>query len=221
MTLALFRSYKRGILSLKNLRSALSRIEDFHYCFNAITSQRSSGTIASNYSKLAISLTSATTNSELQLVLNDLKIFLASKLPEKEEFIVKFSELEYSSKKTKHKAIVKYTLSKLIPSDNGALSIDLDRLTIEHILPEKKSKNDYSSAISSIGNLILLDGKTNSEELADKDPYEKFNILMSKKYPLDSALLEVGQWGDDQIKNRARLIAEHTYDEIKSRIAKS
>jgi Uncharacterized conserved protein len=218
MTLALVRSYKNGILSLKNLKKALSKIENFHYCFNAITSQRSSGTIASNYSKMAIQLTNATSNDDVQIVLNELKMFLKSKLPEKEEFIVKFSELEYTSKKTKHKAIVKYTLSKLLPLDNGGLSIDLDSLTIEHILPEAKLNNGNSTVVSSIGNLVLLDGKTNSVELADKDPIDKFKILESKKYPMKSSFLDSSEWGSEQVKNRTKLMAEHIYAELISKI---
>lgn len=218
LTLALIRSYKKKVLSLRNLKSALSRIEDFHYCFNAITSQRSSGTIASNYSKLAIQLRSASSNDETQRVLNDLRTFLSAKLPEKNEFVVKFSELEYTSKKTKDKAIIKYTLSKLVPLDNGGLSIDLDRLTIEHILPEAKLKIDNSLPVSSIGNLILLDGKVNSEELSDKEVSEKFNILESKKYPMEGALLEVGEWEGSQIKNRTNVMSKHIYDRLKKHI---
>lgn len=218
MTLALIRSYKKGVLSLRNLKKTLSKIENFHYCFNAVTSQRSSGTIASNYSKLAINLTEATSNDEIQIVLNDLTKFLTSKLPEKEEFVVKFSELEYTSRKTKHKAIVKYTLSRLIPSDNGCLSIDFDRLTIEHVLSEASLKDDNTAAVSSIGNLVLLDEKTNSEDLADKDPIDKFIILESKKYPMHKAFLDSNQWESEQINNRTKLMAEYIYSELKSKI---
>ncbi|ABW26307.1 DUF262 domain-containing protein [Acaryochloris marina] len=218
MTLALIRSYKKGILTLRNLKQALSKIEDFHYCFNAITSQRSSGSIASNYSKLAIMLTKSTSNDEIQVVLRNLKKFLASKLPDREEFIVKFSELEYSSKKTKQKAIVKYTLSKLIPVNNCGLAVDIDRLTIEHIIPEALLKEDPSILVSSIGNLILLDEKTNSEDLADKIPSDKFKILREKNYPLKEALVEQVIWDDKQIKIRAKAIAENIYNNIVSNI---
>ena len=218
MTLALVGSYKNGILSLKNLKKALSKIENFHYCFNAITSQRSSGTIAENYSKMAINLTKCTSNDEVQIVLNSLKRFLVSKLPEKEEFVVKFSDLEYSSKKTKNKAIVKYTLSKLLPSDNGGLSIDLDSLTIEHILSEAKLDNGNLSVVSSIGNLVLLDGKTNSDQLADKNPIDKFKILKNKKYPMECAFLGSDKWESEQVKNRTKLMAEYIYADLKSKI---
>lgn len=218
MTLALVRSYRSGFLSLRNLKKSLSKIENFHYCFNAITSQRSSGSIASNYSRLAVALTNSRSNDEVQIILNDLKDFLISKLPEKEEFIVKFSDLEYTSKRTKNKAIVRYTLSKLLPPDSGALPIDLDKLTIEHILPEAKLCIYNENTVSSIGNLILLDAKTNSEELADKEPIDKFKILLEKKYPMKNSFLDSSEWSDEKIKNRTKLMAEHVYAELRLKI---
>lgn len=220
MTLALVRSYRKKFLSLRNLKQALSRIESFHYCFNAITSQRSSGTIATNYSKLAIALTASRTNDEIQVVFNELKKFLLSKLPEKEEFVVKFSELEYSSRKTKAKGIVKYTLSMLTPSGSGGLAVDFDLLTIEHILPEAVLKVSPNASVSSIGNLILLEKRMNSEEMADKNPSDKFKILERVNYPLKQIFLEPGDWNDQSIKKRTRDVAEHLYDQIKSNISK-
>ena len=220
MTLALLRSYKSGNLSLRNLKSTLLKIEAFHYCFNAITSQRSSGAIASNYSKLAIELTRAkASNNEIQIVLKNLKNFFREKLPEKDEFVVKFSELEYSSKKTKHKAIVKYTLSKLLESDNSGLTIDYENLTIEHILSESELKRDFDAKVASIGNLILLDQKTNSEELADKKPEEKIKILAQKKYPLNQVFItESTLWNNEQVLERTKKMAESIYNHLRNLI---
>jgi hypothetical protein len=218
ITLALIRSYKNGFLKLRSLKKALSIIEDFHNCFNAITSQRSSGSIASNYSRLAILLTKAKTNEDIQLVFNDLKTFLVSKLPDLEEFVVKFSELEYSSNNTKYKAIVKYTLSKLIPSNNGGLTVDFDRLTIEHIVPESQMESEEYSFVASIGNLILLDEKTNCEDLANKKPEDKFELLNSEKYPLRQSLIESDAWDKDTTEKRTKALAEKIYKELRANI---
>jgi len=215
MTFALLSAYKSGYLSLRNLKSSLSKIEAFHYCFNAITSQRSSGTIASNYSKLAIKLSLCRTNDEIQPVLRELTQFLYSKLPEREEFIVKFSELEYSSSKTKNKAIVKYTLSKLLPENSNALTIDLDNLTIEHILSESTLVDDSDAHVANIGNLILLDRKTNSEIVTNKAPTDKFKILKEMNYPMKEALLSDSCWSNEQIENRTKKMAEVIYDSLR------
>jgi hypothetical protein len=220
LTLALLRSYKNKILTLRNFKNTLSKIEYFHYCFNAITSQRSSGTIASNYSKLAIDLTRASSNDEIQIIIRELTKFLTSKLPDKAEFIVKFSELEYSSKKTKDKAIVKYTLSKLIPELNGGLPVDLDALTIEHLLSEAVLKVDGAAEISKIGNLILLDKKTNSENLSNKNVMEKFTILKGINYPTQESddFLKSDSWGNEEITRRTKILAEHIYSLARSKI---
>ncbi|AKX44452.1 hypothetical protein AKN87_04575 [Thiopseudomonas alkaliphila] len=218
MTLALLRSYRSGYISLRNLTSALSKIEAFHYCFNAITSQRSSGTIASNYSRLAIELTRARTNDEVQVVLNDLKIFLCSRLPEMDEFVVKFSELEYTSTKTKNKAIVKYTLSKLFNSSCSGLPIDFESSTIEHILSESTLKVCGEAKVASIGNLILLDKVTNSEELSNLPPEKKFKILKDKNYPMRQIFLDCELWTDEEITRRTRLMAESIYCSLRKLI---
>ena len=213
MTLSLIRAHSEKRITLKNLKKNLEKIEIFHYCFNAITSQRSSGTIASNYSKLAIRLSLATNDDQAQNVFNDLAEFLRNKMPTKNEFTVKFIELAYSSKKTKYKGIVKYTLSKLSPQNNNCLPISLDELTIEHVIPECHSKQGTcEETIANIGNLILVDRKTNAHELADKNPIEKIDLLLKKGYPMESFFIDDCDWSENHITNRANNIASHIYD---------
>jgi uncharacterized protein with ParB-like and HNH nuclease domain len=224
MTLALFRAYEEGKITLRNLGLILKKIEMFHFCFNAITSQRSSGSIATTYSKLAIMLTQANSNDKNQVVFNELRKFLSSRLPEEKEFLVKFGELNFTSKKTRYKKIVKYSLSMLLPKSHGGLPVDLSNLTIEHILPESASKNSSNDLmIGSIGNLILLDRKTNSEELADKPPREKFDILRSKPhpYPLESFLIHDNEWNEKAIRERTNKMGAHIYQIARSAIGKT
>jgi hypothetical protein len=224
MTLALFRAYEEGKITLRNLGLILKKIEMFHFCFNAITSQRSSGSIATTYSKLAIMLTQANSNDKNQVVFNELRKFLSSRLPEEKEFLVKFGELNFTSKKTRYKKIVKYSLSMLLPKSHGGLPVDLSNLTIEHILPESASKNSSNDLmIGSIGNLILLDRKTNSEELADKPPREKFDILRSKPhpYPLESFLIHDNEWNEKAIRERTQKMGAHIYQIARSAIGKT
>ena len=215
MVLALVRAYYEKTITLKNLNKALQKIELFHYCFNAITSQRSSGTIASNYSKLAINLTKAKSNDEAQLVFNDLDNFLQTKLPEKKEFVVKFSELFYLSKKSKYKNIIKYTLISLSPKSKNGMPLDLDNSTIEHILPESSITVDTDEEIvGGVGNLLLVDKKTNSEDLKNLSPDEKFKLLKEINYPLEEFLVNDNNWDVEAIKNRTELISSHIYDHL-------
>jgi len=216
LTLALLYQYNERLLSLRNLKKVLKKIEVFHYCFNAITSQRSSGTIASNYSKLAISLTEATNQNEVQKVLSELDRFFISKMPERNEFVVKFMDLGYSTNKTKHKNLVRYSLELLIPENNGCLSIDNTSLTIEHFASQSSTFSD--SDIHSIGNLLLLDSGTNGHDLANKTPDEKFLILENKQYPMDDALITKQVWTSEAINERAKKLGKKIYEVCSEKI---
>ena len=219
MVLSLARAYYEKRITLKNLTKALSKIELFHYCFNAITSQRSSGSIATNYSKLAINLSNARHNNDVQIVFNELNAFLKSRLPEEKEFIVKFSELFYLSNKTKYKNIIKYSLMYLLPKSNNGMPIDLNSLTIEHILPESSIKNGISEeAVGSIGNLLLIDKKTNSEDLKDINPDGKFSILKDIEYPLKESLVNTTEWNEETIRNRTELMSKLIYNQLRKEI---
>lgn len=214
-TLALLRAYKNGVVTLRNLIKVISKIESFHYCFNAITSQRSSGVIASTYSRLAIKLSSIRNSQDIQPVFNELNAFLISKIPDRDEFIIKFCDIGYSSKDTKDKAVVRYTLSKLVPANAECLPVDFSNLTIEHILPERAKSASSSADISNIGNLILLDGKVNSVDLGGREPAEKFKIMRESNYSFGAAILDPqDNWGASEIKKRGQAMADHIYSEV-------
>lgn len=219
-TLALLRAYKNKKITIKNLKKSLRWIEIFHYFFNAVTSQRSSGVVATNYSKLAIKLQNAEDNDDVQVVFNELKKFILEKIPDEDEFVVKFTELEYSSKKTKDKSIVKYTLANLIPKTHAALNVDQEKLTIEHILPESDIKSNPNANISNIGNLLLIDKTVNGEELKNKKPIEKILILKQKEYPFsefDSNEI-FNPWDNLKIDIRAKKMASFIYQSLKKEI---
>jgi len=213
MTLGLLKAYNDKKLSLKNLKDVLYKIEAFHYCFNSITSQRSSGSISTNYSRIAILLTNAIEHADVQKVLNELNAFLKSRLPEENEFVVKFGELCYLSNKTKHKVAIRYALSKLIPDNGNALPVDYNNLTIEHLIPQKSIKDGIpEDLIGRIGNLILVDKETNSVVLGAKSPDDKLSILDDMGFPLNSNFIDNrSPWIDSEINKRTQKIAKHLY----------
>ncbi|WNC67938.1 DUF262 domain-containing HNH endonuclease family protein [Thalassotalea nanhaiensis] len=216
LVLSLLRAYFNKNITLKNLNSALHKIVNFHYCFNAITSSRSSGTIASNYSKLAIKLSNIDNSNDFQVILNELSSFLKSKLPEQNEFVVKFHELNYLSNITKFKNIIRYTLNYLLPKNGNGLAVDLNSMTIEHLIPQSFIGTEYSSDIvASIGNLILTNKEINSGTLADKQPSEKIQILQKLRYPLKDVLITKPDWNSDLVKDRAELMAVKIYQSLK------
>jgi len=215
MTLSLLRLYESNKLSLKNLKNALRKIEFFHFVFNAVTSQRSSGSIATTYSSFSIKLTVADTEGEVQSLLNGLFESLRKKIPAFEEFEVKFICLYYLSNLTKNKSIVKYALSKQLGRNANGLNIHHDNLTIEHLLSEAEIRRGTSEElVGNIGNLILTDGRTNAENLAAKSPVEKIKILRELSYPMEAALLIGSTWTELEIKDRAKEMAKYLYGSV-------
>src|SRR5215510_4813336 len=60
MVLSVMRHYEDGVLKLKHVKTILSAIENFHFAFTAVTSQRSSGGISLMYASAARNLYGAT-----------------------------------------------------------------------------------------------------------------------------------------------------------------
>lgn len=213
MVLALLRARDSGRVSHKNLKNYLHKIVCFHYAFNSITSQRSSGSISTNYSRIAILLSHAEDNDKIQKAFNELNIFLRSKFPAKDEFVVKFLDLEYLSNRTKYKPAIVHALKTIMADSDNGLTIDYQNLTIEHLIPQSfDSTND--EIIGSIGNLILVDRKTNSEELRDLNPSSKIRLLKEKGFPLGNSFINSEEFDEQSVKERSRKIASVVYDKL-------
>ena len=109
--LAVMRHYEDETLKPKHVKEILSGVENFHFVFTAVTSQRSSGGISLMYASAAKNLHEASSLSDKVSVLDALKNKLSTKIPGYAEFEAGFVELRYSSKMTKQKNLVRYTLT--------------------------------------------------------------------------------------------------------------
>ena len=213
MVLALLRAYKQKKIRLKRLSDLLAKIEFFHFVFNAVTSQRSSGSISTHYSKHAILLNQAEDNSEIQLAINSLLDGLNRKSPTYSEFESSFIELNYTKRRSKSKIVIQYSLRKLLGDASNGLAVDYDGMSIEHILSEDRIKNEQNEEeVGNIGNLLLIDKKTNNEELSNLDFVDKKNILITRQYPVDEVLLKSTSWGKQEIRARAKFLAQSIWD---------
>lgn len=211
MLLSLVRAYRNKKLSLRALRQILLKMESFHFIFNAITSQRSSGSIASLYSKHAQELSNADNADKIQSINTSLTRKLKSKLPGFDEFEVGFSSLAFTKNRTRHKKIIQYILSRFMGKNINGLPIDYKYISIEHLLPQSKGDEEI---VGSIGNLILIDKETNNVNLKDYDFLNKIKILQSKSYPIDADLLKVSQWSEKEIKERTKSLCLRAYNEL-------
>ncbi|MEH2365036.1 DUF262 domain-containing protein [Nostoc sp.] len=211
MILSLLRAYRENKITLKALRPILWKIECFHFIFNSITSQRSSGSIAPLYSKYAQELSNTDNPDKIQSINTNLVRKLKEKLPSLDEFEVDFMDLIYTKNKQRDKKVIQYILEKFIGQNINGLPIDYNSASIEHLLAQSKGEEEI---VGSIGNLILVDKTTNSEELKNYDFIKKIEILKDKKYPLDDYLLKATQWTEEEIKERGKAMSHKAYNEI-------
>ena len=208
MVLSLIRAYRENRITLRALRQILWKVECFHFIFNAISSQRSSGSIAPLYSKFAQELSNTDNLDKIQSININLLRKLKEKLPDFNEFEVNFMDLIYTKNKQRDKKIIQYVLEKLTGVSVNGLPIDYNSASIEHLLSQSKEDD---AVVGSIGNLILVDKKTNGEELKDLDFMKKIKLLKDKQYPLDSCLLNATQWTEKEIRERGKLMAHKAY----------
>lgn len=103
MVLAVMREYNAGKLKYKYAKEILESIEHFHYIFTAITSQRSSGGIASMYSNYGRKLSIATDDVSKLAVIRECRQKMREKIPTFDEFLAAFKTLKFTNGYTKQK----------------------------------------------------------------------------------------------------------------------
>ncbi|MEQ8260277.1 MAG: DUF262 domain-containing HNH endonuclease family protein [Alcanivorax sp.] len=206
--LSLVRAYRTGVIKKKSLETALSAIENFHFQFTAITSQRSSGGISGMYAALARRIYSANNSQEVADIIKEIKQKLSERVPSDSEFVALFPELLYTNTLSKQRALVKYVLVKMAKSDQLSLPGNWDDLTIEHIIPQTKIDDGVytEEIIGQMGNLLLVPAKLN-EKLKDKSFSEKKRILTKERYPLPQEIASEKEWTADSIMQRTEQIA--------------
>jgi uncharacterized protein with ParB-like and HNH nuclease domain len=214
MVLSVLRHYDDGGLKIKHVKEILRSIENFHFTFTAVTSQRSSGGISFMYASSARNLYAAKQARKVP-ILKELKKKLTDKRPAFAEFVASFEELKFSSKFTKQKSLVRYILLKLYERNSPGLALDAEKMTIEHLAPENPGQSsDLSDEdVASIGNLILITQDINNK-LANKTFEQKKEILQQCSVWLDKTITGTKKWKAEQIRKRTMLFAKECYDVI-------
>lgn len=216
MVLAILREYLTQKLDYRQTLDCLEAIERFHYLFTAVTSQRSSGSIASMYSSHARMLTNAKNKLSKNKVISELKLKMREKVPTIDEFQAGFKKLKFTNDFTKHKKIIQYTLSKIDSYYNQhGLVVNYDYMTIEHIHSQnpKLRINLSDIPIGQVGNLMLIDKKTN-EELANKDFLTKQGMLVKTKIFVDEIVMNAKKWDKEEIDQRTEYIGRLAYNNV-------
>lgn len=225
LLITLIDRYNLGLLSFKNMKSIVKFLEEFHFIYNGIMTERTN-TLVNKYGTAARAIYNSKDQDQIINQFEKLKKEFISLLPEdNQKFISKFIQIKYSSKtnnmdknQLRKNAITKYAIYKLeekLAEEEGT-SFDTVSATIEHIKPESKeeNKNENESNLS-IGNLILLEKNLN-EECKDYNLQNKYTIYKKSKYHSARAFLNNYSASNQEfsIQDRARAIGEDLYKRI-------
>lgn len=221
LLITLIDKYNSGHLSFKNMRSMVKFLEEFHFIYNGIMTERTNA-LVNKYGNVARSIYNTTSQNDILIEFNKLKKEFISLLPEdNQKFISKFIQISYSSKtkvmnnkQKRRNAMTKYAVYKIeeILSENNHLGFDTISATIEHIIPESSDK-DIESVLN-VGNLIILERNLNLE--CDNFNFEeKISVYKKSNYSSVKCFLE--NYSNNKIfsiEERAKNMAKEIYNSI-------
>jgi hypothetical protein len=206
--LSLIRAYRDGVIKYKVLRDSVEKIERFHFSFNAITSSRSSGGISGMYSSFGRGVFECADSNSVANCVNELVAKLRDRESPASEFDAGFEQVIYTKIHSSQKSLVQYILKKVAMHEGQPFIGETDDLTIEHLLSQSTAKSGArESTIGQIGNLILVDAKTN-EMLSTNDFAHKKQILLDRGYKLPKVLVEADTLTDEVVAANTARISE-------------
>jgi len=184
------------------------------------------------YSKYALEIEEAAKDGpnekatrKLQSIFSRLEKELKGEAPSEILFMEYFRELELKNSEESRR-LIKYILGRI----NGHYQktdeylINFNTVNTEHLLPQnpdkawKLSKKDIKGYVNKLGNLTLLSHILNSKAQNDiiskkLSELKESELAITKK--LVNTLDELnGQWGEEQINNRQREMAEIAFKEV-------
>jgi len=211
--LAVLREYCAGNLTLRNARRALIAVENFHFIFTAVTSQRSSGGISFMYALHARQLDAAKSQTAKVKEINALIAKLRAKLPPYEEFEANFREILASERYTKRKTLVSYILLRM-SRNLGHLDLEKSSATLEHLANQGGAKRSLSDEeVAEIGNIVIVDEKLN-DKLGKKNFAQKLAILKASSVWLDDFLKKQTSWDAKKIRERSNALAKLAFEHV-------
>lgn len=206
--LALIDVKERGIIDHAMLKRAVCYMENFHFAYNAILSNRANRT-EKIYSSFAIELRKCTDKASAKVVINSKLIRpLDALFPTFEEFYKKFINLSYSKSNVSLNTKTRYAINKLNCLFSGK-EIFEDDGSIEHLICEVEGEFALN-----IGNLILFEKGLNEE--AGQNSYEnKMPLYQRSQYKwVKDFIAGHATWTAEKISSRAIDLAKAYYEKI-------
>ena len=212
-SLSILRAYDHGKVKIATASSSLEMVENFHFCFTAVTSQRSSGGISQMYALHARQVSDAKNSQECANAINDLKTKLRQKVPPFEEFLAGFRELRASERFSSQKKLVSYMLHKLFKYRESVV-VERHLMTLEHLAPQSGSSGLSEEVLAKVGNLTWVpDSMQNA--LGKKSMADKLEILTAGNIWVDDGLAGASEtWGPEEIEARTEKLARIAYEEV-------
>lgn len=215
LMLSIMTQYERKIISLKTARRAFELIENFTFQFNAMAQSRGGGGVANMYARLAQNAMICGTPQDFADHLNDIEIKFAERLPDITEFSLGFTRITFRNNYARERALTRYVLTKLARHYGMPKEIDLNLLTIEHILPQSQGEETSDEFdVGAIGNLIFVSESINGK-LGNKSFVEKKKLFTKENHVhVDSYLAAATEWNSQQIAERGVHLAGVGHEEI-------
>lgn len=202
-------------LKTAQLNKTLQVVERFHFQHTIVSQLRSSGGVSEMYAKAARELFAAGTDQNARArVLDETRSKLIERHPDREQFVLAFEErFVFTNELTRDSKLVRYVLRSFLR--HAGPTTGADRLTIEHIMPQRELKRGETvETVGSIGNLLLVSESINTK-LDDKDFAAKKRILAGDGVGYDiGGVLNADEWTAEMISSRTRLLAERAYNEV-------
>jgi hypothetical protein len=204
--------YDAKTLSKPELERLLLAIELFTFVHTGLMNARSTGGVLQMYSFHARELSRSVATTRREKTIDDLVEKLRSKLPTKDVFLKKFSELRYSDHLLSEKRLVQFSLSKLMERVAPSVALDSAAMSIEHIAAQS-DKNFQIESVASIGNLWFLNTSFNNS-LSNMPVGKKLAEYRKANTPADSILMTSEEWTVEIVQQRSLHLAELMWDVV-------
>lgn len=221
LLITLIDRYRLGLISFKNMKKMVKFLEEFHFIYNGIMTERTN-TLVNKYGSTARKIYKLEDQNQIIVEFNKLKKEFIELLPkDNQKFLSKFIQMNYSSKtkemdksQKRKNSITKFAIYKLEEklSERNGKFFDTISATVEHIVPESRNKNRME--ILNIGNLIILEKNLN-EKCKNGDFEEK--ILQYKNSTYSSVKIFLEKYSSEEdfdIQERAKEIGMMLYEYI-------
>jgi hypothetical protein len=95
-------------------------------------------------------------------------------------------------------------------------AVDYDKMSIEHIAPQKSQPGESAAPanVGRVGNLLLVSETLNNEVLANKPFLKKKSLYQKGSLPLDPTLSSATTWTATEIDARTKAMATLVQEKV-------